>query len=73
MPEDTAQTEQKQADERWAVFARAKRLGITQKRMARELNRTQGSISKAFKGEKPTLLGRIVRFLDRVERYRKAA
>lgn len=50
------------------LYMRARRLGKTQTRIAKELDRTPTTISMAFKGKRPVALARIKTYLDRVER-----
>jgi len=46
------------------------RLGIRTITVARELRRSSGAVSRAIYEGRPVLLGRIHRYLDRVERNR---
>lgn len=50
------------------IYLRARKIGITQARIAKELNRTPTTISRALRGERPVALARIDRFISRLER-----
>jgi transcriptional regulator with XRE-family HTH domain len=59
---------QYQPSERQAIRARIEARGLTQERIAKELNRSQGAIARALRGERNTLLARIAKLLDRLDR-----
>ena len=55
-----------QLHEHEATAIRIRRLGLTQAKIAKRMNRSQNSVSLALKGKRPQLLGRIVRYLDKM-------
>jgi predicted transcriptional regulator len=59
---------QSQPAEREAIRARIAQRGVSQVSIAKMLNRSQGAIARALRGERMTLLARIVRLLDRLDR-----
>jgi predicted transcriptional regulator len=59
---------QYQPAEREAIRARIAQRGVSQVSIAKMLNRSQGAIARALRGERMTLLARIVRLLDRLDR-----
>ncbi len=52
------------------VMARMRLHGLTQKQIGKHLRRSQGGIARALRGERKTLLARIVRYLDYLDRKR---
>lgn len=59
---------QYQEDELYAIRARLDRRGITQAHLAKVLNRSGGAIGRALIGQRMTLLARIERYLNRLDR-----
>lgn len=54
-----------------AIRKRIEDRGISQASLAKQLNRSQGGIARALGGDRMTLLARIVKLLDRLDRQDK--
>lgn len=68
MPEDS----KSQATEALKVYIRMRQLGVRQFQLKKRLRRSHTSISLALSGRgHQKLLGRISKYLDRIERRRK--
>jgi transcriptional regulator with XRE-family HTH domain len=63
---------QYQPSEREAIRQRIDALGLTQYQIADRLNRSQGAIARALRGDRMLLLARIVKLLDRLERRKQS-